>query len=128
MVSPIDYSHVPALGSPRGMTANFIDPPTIACSVLDVGLPLSVISTIFVAVRVYTRLKTVKSPGWDDMLLGLGMALSWTFCALGIAVSLTAPQKVNTATELTSGTSTPSTHSTFSNSTSPPRPSITSPS
>ncbi|KAH9219309.1 hypothetical protein DL95DRAFT_520687 [Leptodontidium sp. 2 PMI_412] len=84
MVSSVDYSHVPAFNPPQGITANFIDPPTIACSVLEVSLPLSVISTAFVAVRIYTRLKIVKSPGWDDLLLGIGLVLSWTFCALGI--------------------------------------------
>ncbi|KAG4432496.1 hypothetical protein IFR05_012036, partial [Cadophora sp. M221] len=84
MASSIDYSHVPAFDPPQGITANFINPPTIECSVLEVSLPLSVISTTFVAVRIYTRLKIVKSLGWDDLLLGIGLVLSWTFCALGI--------------------------------------------
>ncbi|KAH7371812.1 hypothetical protein BKA64DRAFT_267341 [Cadophora sp. MPI-SDFR-AT-0126] len=84
MLSSIDYSHVPALDPPRGVSANFIDPPTIACSVLEVSLPLSVVSAAFVVVRVYTRWRIMKSMGWNDLFLGIGIVLSWVFCALGI--------------------------------------------
>ncbi|PVH79659.1 hypothetical protein DL98DRAFT_217085 [Cadophora sp. DSE1049] len=84
MLSSIDYSHVPAYDPPQGVTANFIDPPTIACSVLEVSLPLSVVSTAFVVVRIYTRWRIVNSLELDDLLLEIGLILSWVFCALGI--------------------------------------------
>ncbi|KAL2062773.1 hypothetical protein VTL71DRAFT_5845 [Oculimacula yallundae] len=84
MISSIDYLHIPALDSPPGITANFINPPSIASSVLEVSLPLSIISTAFVALRIYTRWKIVRSLGWDDLSIGFGLILSWTFCALVI--------------------------------------------
>ena len=66
MLATVDYSHVPVLDPPRGITANFINPPAIACSVLEVSLPLSVVSTTYVLARIYTRWRIVKSMGWDD--------------------------------------------------------------
>ncbi|CZT02149.1 uncharacterized protein RCO7_11087 [Rhynchosporium graminicola] len=68
MISTTDYSQIPAHDPPQDITANFINPDTIACSLLEVSLPLSFISTVLVALRIYTRLKLVKSPGWDDQM------------------------------------------------------------
>ncbi|CZT53084.1 uncharacterized protein RSE6_14524 [Rhynchosporium secalis] len=84
MISTTDYSQIPAHDPPQDITANFINPDTIACSLLEVSLPLSFISTALVALRIYTRLKLVKSPGWDDLFIGLGLILSWTLCVLEI--------------------------------------------
>ncbi|KAK0117883.1 hypothetical protein ONS95_012202 [Cadophora gregata] len=84
MLSSIDYSRVPAADPPAGALGNFVDPPTMACSVLEVSLSLSVVSTVFVVARIYTRGRIVKSLQWDDLFLGTGLLLSWVFCALGI--------------------------------------------
>ncbi|KAK0122940.1 hypothetical protein ONS96_009963 [Cadophora gregata f. sp. sojae] len=73
MLSSIDYSRVPAADPPAGALGNFVDPPTMACSVLEVSLSLSVVSTVFVVARIYTRGRIVKSLQWDDLFLGTGL-------------------------------------------------------
>ncbi len=56
----------PALEPPLGIQANFIDPPTIRSQMLGVIISMLVLSTIVVAVRLYTKLVVVKKLALED--------------------------------------------------------------
>ena len=58
-----NLSSIPA---PPGFTSNFVDPPSlISWDVLTQGLCLT-LATLLVAMRLYTKFKVLKNPGWDD--------------------------------------------------------------
>ncbi|KAI4190474.1 MAG: hypothetical protein L6R41_000779 [Letrouitia leprolyta] len=40
-----------------------------------------VLPILFIALRLYTRIVIVKSPGWDDYILTMGMPHSWSWHA-----------------------------------------------
>ncbi len=77
MDSATDYTRVPAASPPPGLTANFVDPPTLACSVLEVSLSLSVTTTAFVAARIYAKACVVRKLGFDDCEFSLPRVTSF---------------------------------------------------
>ena len=70
MVSPAevrDYLlNLPALEPPPNVQANFVDPPIIRSQMLGVIISMLVLSTIAVAVRLYTKLVVIKILALED--------------------------------------------------------------
>jgi hypothetical protein len=65
-MAPVDYSQLPALPPPPGVTANFVNPPSIAWQITAFSLPFSGAATIFVALRLYARAHILRFLGLDD--------------------------------------------------------------
>lgn len=61
-----DLSTVPLAPNPNGNLPNFVNPPSQADTVLGVGLPLVIISTFVVAVRLATNFRSARKLGLDD--------------------------------------------------------------
>lgn len=61
-----DLSKVPLAPNPNGDAPNFVDPPSQAATVLAVGLPLAIISTHVVALRLATNYRSTRILGVDD--------------------------------------------------------------
>ena len=56
----------PALDAPPGATTDFVNPPSLQkYDVLCQSICLAV-TTLLILVRVYTKFRILKSPGWDD--------------------------------------------------------------
>lgn len=62
----LDYSQMPSLAPPPGITPNFIDPPTMApTSRILTGLTLAIMYC-FLTLRVYTRVWVTCNFGIED--------------------------------------------------------------
>ena len=61
-----DLSKIPLALNPSGDPPNFVNPPNQAVVVLAVGLPLAIISSCFVSLRLFTNHKTAHKLGVDD--------------------------------------------------------------
>ncbi|KAL8741286.1 MAG: hypothetical protein Q9190_006097 [Brigantiaea leucoxantha] len=57
---------MPALAPPPGVIPNFIDPPNSDPKLIAVLLTCTILTTILVFVRLYTKICLLKSHGWDD--------------------------------------------------------------
>jgi multisubunit Na+/H+ antiporter MnhC subunit len=51
---------------PPGETINYVDPPTIAPSLVAVVITALVIVIVTFALRMWCRIKIVQQFGWDD--------------------------------------------------------------
>lgn len=59
-------TNISAIPPPPGVIPNFVDPPTqIIYNHLTIGVCLP-ITTILVAIRLYTKAFVLKNPGWED--------------------------------------------------------------
>ena len=56
----------PSLLPPDGEVSNFENPYSIAPIVLGVAIAGGVLSTLFVAIRLYTKAFIIKSWNWED--------------------------------------------------------------
>ena len=57
---------IPALSPPPGVISNFINPPTVAPSLIAINgvfLPLTIIA---VTIRIYVKGRIIRALGWDD--------------------------------------------------------------
>jgi len=59
-------SNKPALLAPPNVEANFADPTTIRSGVLGIMISMSLLATLAVAVRMYTKLLVVKRLVLED--------------------------------------------------------------
>ncbi|KAL4955941.1 hypothetical protein BDW69DRAFT_182117 [Aspergillus filifer] len=82
----IDIWHYPAQEPPLGVEPNFVNPPTLAPTVITMEVVFVFLMLCAVAVRVYTRTRIQKSWGWDDLmcmlavigsLASMGIILRW---------------------------------------------------
>ncbi|KAI4196726.1 MAG: hypothetical protein LQ350_006372 [Teloschistes chrysophthalmus] len=75
----------PALQPPSGVTSNFVNP----WSNRSVFIPASAVcvffSSVFVMIRIGTRIAFKKSIGWDDYLCVIAALLLIAYCAVGAA-------------------------------------------
>ena len=60
------YMRTPVGKPTPGQTANFAHPPRLKSALIGVTVPLFVLTTVFVAIRVYTRSFVIKHLWWDD--------------------------------------------------------------
>ncbi|RAK86881.1 hypothetical protein BO79DRAFT_152005 [Aspergillus costaricaensis CBS 115574] len=56
---------------------------------LPVGIVFLCLATITVALRLYTRLRLVRKPGWDDLLIVVSLALWITIPLYNLTLTLT---------------------------------------
>jgi hypothetical protein len=68
-MAPVNYSQLPAFYPPPGVTANFVNPPSIAWQITAFSLPFSGVATLFVALRLYARAYILRFLGLDDRKL-----------------------------------------------------------
>ncbi len=57
----VDFSQIPLRPPPPNVTSNFVDPPSLRGRIIAILVILAVLSTIFVALRLYTRLRLVHT-------------------------------------------------------------------
>jgi hypothetical protein len=62
----VDLATTPVRKPPPGFHSNFIDPPSMASGVTATAVVLIVLSTFFVATRLYLNYTTPRKLGWDD--------------------------------------------------------------
>ena len=60
------YMQTPAGKPPPEQTVNFAHPPRLENVIIGVIVPLSILATFFVAVRIYVRMFLIKHLWWDD--------------------------------------------------------------
>ena len=58
-----NFSAIPA---PPGLSSNFIDPPSKASWDIVTQTVCLTTATALVAMRIYTKFKVLRNPGWDD--------------------------------------------------------------
>lgn len=68
----IDLSQVATVQPPPGVKQNFINPKSNAGSAIAVTVVFTVITFIFVCMRLYTKFFVSRSKGWDDCKLSAG--------------------------------------------------------
>ncbi|KAL7755558.1 hypothetical protein ACKLNR_014656 [Fusarium oxysporum f. sp. zingiberi] len=68
-----DDSRPPAAPPPPGITSDFLNPPSTAHKIIVVSVAFSVLSSLFIALRLYTILSITHQRGTDDYLL----VISW---------------------------------------------------
>ncbi|KAI2770930.1 hypothetical protein F4815DRAFT_496904 [Daldinia loculata] len=78
----LDYSQMPSLAPPPGITPNFIDPPTMApTSRILTGLTLAIMYC-FLTLRVYTRVWVTCNFGIEDYLCLISAIGTTCYCSL----------------------------------------------
>lgn len=60
------YMRTPAAKPPPEQTANFAHPPRLKYVYMGVFIPVSLVATSLVAVRIYARKFLIKHLWWDD--------------------------------------------------------------
>ena len=61
-----DLSKIPALEPPPGVIPDFVNPPSLAKTLIIVNVIFMVLMVIFVALRVYSKALVIRAMGWDD--------------------------------------------------------------
>jgi len=64
----VDPSQIPLAVNPNGDPPNFINPPSLAPAMLEVGVTLIIISRILVILRLVTNLKNTGKLGLNDCM------------------------------------------------------------
>ena len=62
------YMNTTASAPPPGETANLVNPPRAKSTVLGVMIPLLILATSSVAMRIYTKQFIIKRLWWDDCM------------------------------------------------------------
>jgi hypothetical protein len=65
-MAPVNVTFVPAFPPPLGVTANFVNPPSISWQLYAFSLPFTGAATLFVALRLYARAYVLRFLGLDD--------------------------------------------------------------
>ena len=65
-MAPFNASLIAAFHPPMGVTANFVDPPSISWQLYAFSLPFTGAATLFVALRLYARAYVLRFLGLDD--------------------------------------------------------------
>ncbi|KAL8928490.1 MAG: hypothetical protein Q9208_001724 [Pyrenodesmia sp. 3 TL-2023] len=84
MSSQAGPNTISAIPPPPGRHSNLIDPPSIDSTVLACSVLLLVLSTPWVAVRLYTRIQIKPKVWWDDLTCVVGWAFMVALAALNI--------------------------------------------
>lgn len=61
-----DFSEISAWKPPPGVTADFVNPPSISWQVIAVSVPFTAVASICVVLRIYTRGVLLRCLGIDD--------------------------------------------------------------
>ncbi|KAH7220462.1 uncharacterized protein BKA55DRAFT_217051 [Fusarium redolens] len=82
-----DDSRPPAGPPPPGITSDFLNPPSTAHKIIVVSVAFSVLSSLFIALRLYTILSITHQRGTDDYLLVISWVLALVYSVLLCAVT-----------------------------------------
>lgn len=88
MTSQVDPNTTPAISAPAGQHSNLVDPPSINSPVIACSVLLLVLSTPWVAIRLYTRIQIKPKLWWDDLTCVVGWAFMVALTALNIRMLL----------------------------------------
>ncbi|KAI9792578.1 MAG: hypothetical protein M1816_002098 [Peltula sp. TS41687] len=75
----------PGILPPVGVTPDFIHPESRANYCIAVHTVVLTIATLFLAVRMYVKLRITRSPGWDDYTIVLAWITSIAYSGVGLA-------------------------------------------
>ncbi|KAE9364497.1 hypothetical protein N431DRAFT_550006 [Stipitochalara longipes BDJ] len=78
-MAPVNASLISAFPPPLGVTANFVNPPSIAWHLYAFSLPFTGAATLFVALRLYARAYVLRFLGLDDLFLVIALIFAWAF-------------------------------------------------
>ncbi|KAL9118742.1 MAG: hypothetical protein Q9187_004710 [Circinaria calcarea] len=85
----VDLSKIPLERNPA-VKSNFVDPPTLAPAVTGVGIIMTIITVVFVLMRLNANLRSARKIGWDDCFCVLALLLSLTYTGVVISLNTTA--------------------------------------
>ncbi|KAL8902530.1 MAG: hypothetical protein Q9207_004628 [Kuettlingeria erythrocarpa] len=88
MASHVDLNTTPAIAAPPGQHSNLVDPSSIDTTVITCSVLLLVLSTPWVAIRLYTRIQIKPKLWWDDLTCVVGWAFMVALTALNIRMLL----------------------------------------
>ena len=81
----VDLSMIPSMAPPPGVLPNFIDPVTLADSIVAVCAATSVLAVILLCMRLYSTTKITRSASYDDAASVIALILS--LCYAGLIIS-----------------------------------------
>ena len=61
-----EKGNLAALPAPPGLASNFVDPPSKASGDVVTQAVCLAFATLLVGMRMYTKVRVLKNPGWDD--------------------------------------------------------------
>lgn len=64
-----DLSTIPLAPPPTGITSNFVNPESLANTILHIAISMLVSTTLVVFVRLSTNYHTTRGLGWDDCMI-----------------------------------------------------------
>ena len=70
-----NLSTIPA---PLGLTSNFVNPPSKASWDIVTQAVCLTVATLLVTMRMYTKIKILRKPGWDDCTLHILQAMDFS--------------------------------------------------
>ena len=62
----VDLSRIPIRPPPPGVQSNFVDPPSMVPATIAVGIIFIILTTLFVAIRLYANYHAVRKLALDD--------------------------------------------------------------
>ncbi|CAG8972274.1 hypothetical protein HYALB_00001672 [Hymenoscyphus albidus] len=72
----------PALSPPEGVKSNFVNPYSFGKGMFIGELTLYILTTLIVAIRIYTKLRILRKMAFNDYVLLLGWAMSFAIVLL----------------------------------------------
>ena len=89
-----DVLQLPALRPPPGVFPNFEDPSSRGPVLIIVNGVLLGLMTVFIAVRIYTKLCLIQKASWDDLTVSLSvLGVLWLYVNHVWGKSLLSPLK-----------------------------------
>jgi hypothetical protein len=102
MIPPgADLSLIPAGMPPNGTMPNFIDPPSLKIATLGVAIPLMIIATLCVVLRLAERLRE-KKVGAEDIFAIFALLISYAYMGSVFARMLASLEEVEMESNRTS--------------------------
>lgn len=69
-----DLSTIPLVAPPPGMSSNFVDPESLANTIMAIGILMLVLTAFVVIVRLFTNYYGTRGLGLDDCII------LWQWC------------------------------------------------
>ena len=78
--SGIDLATIPVASPPPGVTSNFVNPESLAPTIIAVSVASSVLCLLQLSARIYGAIRITRSPGLDDcaVVLAFGFSMAYT--------------------------------------------------
>ena len=65
-MADVDYTKVPLLPPPAGVTPNFVDPPNFLAATIALSTVFLTLSTLSFLGRIYAKVRVTHALGYDD--------------------------------------------------------------